>query len=129
MKYEITVSGDNNSDYEDLELLAKNTEDCHAEFSEYFDMDATYKDVVIGGYMDFQFEDGKFKTETYYESNRRLTDTELEHLKEYTVGQWSDGIGEGYEQEPAFIDDEGEEVYVNPWHSKQVVTIKQEIEE
>lgn len=46
--------------------------------------------------MDFRFEDGKLWTYTVYETTKKLTKKDLKELGEYTQGQWSDGIGEGF---------------------------------
>ena len=42
-------------------------------------------------------------------------------LKEYTVGQWSDGIGEGFEQQPISVD--GNTYYVSMWYRGQTVNV------
>lgn len=103
--YKITVRGEAQTDYENLsELDGVDCQDC---FSEYFD-DTTYSNDVTGGYMHFEYEDGKLWTVTNYNSNRELTQEELDDLEDYTTGQWSDGIGEGFEQEPCYYDDEEE---------------------
>lgn len=41
---------------------------------------------------------------------------------EYTQGQWSDGIGEGFEQSPVPVGPGGGEYYISPWHRGQVLT-------
>lgn len=46
-------------------------------------------------------------------ANRNLTDQELEGIKSWLSGQYSDGWGEGYEQQ--FFDYEGYEVRIHPW--------------
>lgn len=47
--------------------------------------------------------------------SEKLTDEETEAIKNYICGQNSDGLGEGFEQQPIRINDE--EVYVGFWHS------------
>lgn len=44
-----------------------------------------------------------------------LTAEETEHLREWITGQCSDGLGEGFEQQP--IDTEDGKLYVSFWHS------------
>jgi hypothetical protein len=75
--------------------------------------------------MYFSFENEKLWTITQYFSNRELSNEELEILSDYTQGQWSDGIGEGFEQQPCFYDDNEEEVYISPWDINQEVEITQ----
>ena len=76
----------------------------------------------------FSTKDGKLFVTVEYGTARRLTTEEQELLKEYTIGQWSDGIGEGFEQFPSAKDDQGNDVFTSMWHRRQVVTIE-EIEE
>ena len=104
--------------------------DCQDSFIEYLWCDdkiieAALKEVVTGGILSFDFDSSKclLFAETTYESSRELTEPELEALKEYTSGQWSDGIGEGFEQEPVCRN--GVEYYISAWHQDQVATVTQ----
>lgn len=120
--YKITVKGEAKTDYKDLsELDGIDCQDC---FSEYFDKTSYSKDVT-SGYMHFEYKEGKLWTITQYNSTRELTPEELEDLLSYTQGQWSDGIGEGFEQQPCFYDEDDEEVFISPWSPRQEVTITQ----
>ena len=96
--------------------------DCQDNFADYIDEELA--DKIEDGYMDFKFEDGKLYTYTEYTTKENLTDEELTQLGKYTQGQWSDGIGEGFEQFPCTYLD-GEEVYVSPWYFGQVLEITQ----
>ena len=51
-----------------------------------------------GGSLRFGCDDGEslLTVTTEYRSRRPLTDTELTWLVAYTLGQWSDGIGENW---------------------------------
>ena len=121
--YKITIKGEAFSDYENLSQL--DGVDCQDDFAEYFGNDFSFKDNIESGYMYFSFENGKLWTVTEYFSDRELSKDELEKLSSYTQGQWSDGIGEGFEQEPCFYDKDGEEVYVSPWKREQVLETTQ----
>jgi len=60
-----------------------------------------------------------------YETTNKLTPIELESLLKYTSGQLSDGIGEGFEQEPCMYQNE-KPIYLSPWFRDQVLTIEQD---
>ena len=116
---------DGEVDIEDLSIL--DGIDCQECFSEYFDGDESYAQNVEGGYMHFEYKDGQLWTVTVYESSRELTNDELSDLEDYTTGQWSDGIGEGFEQEPC-MEDDGIEYFISPWHRNQEVTVTQTLD-
>jgi hypothetical protein len=122
--YKIIVKGEASTDYSDLKEL--DGIDCQDEFSEYFDDDFTFKNDVSHGYMDFRVENGKLFTYTTYQSNRLLTKEELDQLQDYTQGQWSDGIGEGFEQNECKYDDNDEGIFISPWFPAQEISITQE---
>lgn len=90
-----------------------------AEFSEYFHEGPLLKAGITGGYMEFVFdkEANNLFAETTYQIERRLTPEEETALIEYTQGQWSDGIGEGFEQ------NEERGAYISAWHAKQDVEL------
>ncbi len=151
-KYKITIKGEAKTSYPHLERL--DGIDSQDNFAEYFGEDEkSFSKDIKSGYMKFVFEDGKLWTITEYWSKRELTKEELDILAEYTQGQWSDGIGEGFEQNSCYesdvsyqqyteqelvdiasgkYDDDPEEifeVFISPWFGEQVLTIKQEIDE
>lgn len=108
------------TEYENLKDL--DGIDCPDCFSDYFDKTSYSKDVT-GGYMDFVYENDNLYTRTIYNSTRKLTEDELISLGDYTQGQWSDGIGECFEQFPITINDE--DVYLSPWYFGQELTFDQ----
>ena len=93
---------------------------------------------VTGGYMRFEYNKRleSLYVITEYDTTRKLTKEEEQQVIDYTQGQWSDGIGEGFEQEifsgdiPRLDDPEYdkkmESVIYNPspWHNGQRVTIE-----
>lgn len=119
--YQITIKGEAKSTYTNLAEL--DGIECEHEFAEFFE-ETSWSDDVDGGYMDFRYENGKLWTYTEYYSFRLLDKNELEELLDYTVGQWSDGIGEGFEQYPCYYYD-NQEIYISPWFKGQEQTIDQ----
>jgi hypothetical protein len=96
---------------------------CQDEFVEYMHED--FKSKLSSGYMDFRFEDGKLWTYTVYSTREVLSEDEVKRLGEYTQGQWSDGIGEVFEQFPCDHESDGAEIYLSPWYHGQKLEIKQ----
>lgn len=152
MSYKITIKGEAKTSCPYLEEL--DGIDCQDCFSEYFDGDESFAEDVSGGYMHFKYEDDKLMTYTVYTSTRELTKKEEQQLIDYTQGQWSDGIGEGFEQESChtaskpfqqyteeeladiasgkYDDDPSPttEVIISPWYGGQVaVCIQEQIKE
>lgn len=72
-------------------------ESCEEDFADWFD-EGSGLDFINCGFLEFEYVDGKLYSITTYESSREPTESELQTLIDYTVGQWSDGIGEGFEQ-------------------------------
>src|SRR5690242_4410276 len=60
--------------------------------------DALAAALEPGGYITFSYRDGteQLAAITEYCSRRPLSDAELHLLVDYTMGQWSDGIGENW---------------------------------
>lgn len=143
MKYKIVVKGDAKTDYPLIGELDGISD--QENFAEYFDRDFTFRKNIKSGYMQFAVEDDVLMTVTTYYSDRELTKKELDKLLDYTKGQWSDGIGEGFEQnechegtvafnvyDPNYDDyanqeeaDADRRVFISAWHGKQVATIEQ----
>lgn len=70
--------------------------------SRYGALGESIRASVFDGFMSFEYdvEEGRLYTLTTYEVSRVLREEELQILIDYTQGQWSDGIGEGFEQFP-----------------------------
>lgn len=102
---------------------------CNDDFVECMDKPDPQK--FESGYMSFEYnkDDQSLYTKTVYilKDGFTITEKEIKELLKYTQGQWSDGIGEGFEQFPCYITDEkfeedGEltdEVYLSPWYYGQ----------
>ncbi len=117
---------------DDLEYLDKTSDD--QPFMDYYRSDLYSKEfedevkkVVHGGYMCFEYDKIKNQliTKTVYRVDRKLKDEELKDLMSYTQGQWSDGIGEGFEQYP--IESKNCEYYISAWHRGQNLWFDYEI--
>lgn len=96
-----------------------NNIDSAEDFTDYLDK---LNEKLWRGYMTFEVEDITYVITTY-DVREPLTTIEIEYLKEYTQGQWSDGIGENFEQEPcAYL--ENKAIFISPWFpNQQIITI------
>ncbi len=111
------LAGETNA--KDINIL--NGKDCQDDFVEYMDEeDYPFVSNLEFGHMSFKVDDGKLYTITEYglQEGAGLTDAEIAKLIDYTQGQWSDGIGEGFEQFPCAYQRD-EEVFVSPWFRNQ----------
>ena len=128
--YTVLVTGLAHTYYPNLSRLDGLVAD-GANLSEYFSEAETCNGAVSGGNLYFKVVDGELITHTEYQSTRRLTQAELLQLAQKTQGQWSDGFGEGFEQQPVFTDnswqseDGDSDVYVSPWCRNQVLKVQQ----
>jgi len=112
-------------DYDDLKMFdgvkANEPED---ELTQYFWAEKSERDgklvgLLTNGYMRFEYDDNlsELLTVTEFDTTRKLTTDEEEALISYCQGQWSDGLGEGFEQDP--VVKRGEEYYIHAWHEYQ----------
>lgn len=111
--------------------------DCDECFTDYINTD--FPKCVTGGYMSFIWNEKRQQLDviTVYETTRKLNSLEEQKVIDYTQGQWSDGIGEGFEQEPFRESDdnwgsdyEDDTIYnPSPWHPEQKVRIEYKGEE
>lgn len=81
--------------------------------------------IMPGSYMTFLFDEKlqKLIVGVLYLPKETLTTEEIEELKDHTQGQWSDGIGECYEQCVAKQTDTGLDMYVSAWHDAQKLDV------
>lgn len=124
--YKIEIKGEARASHEDLAAL--DGIDCQDNFVDYFDDEeenGTIGEALQSGYLNFKYLDNKLWAITEYESSRMLKEDELQELMKYTQGQWSDGIGEGFEQQSC-LEIEDEEVFISAWYPGQELQVKQE---
>lgn len=79
----------------------------------YFDGDKSVDEKVVSVQMDVEEMDGELWAVAVCQLKGSLSPGELDELKEFCVGQYSDGWGEGYEQRPRRTEDG--ELYVSFW--------------
>ena len=120
--YKIIIKGEAKTDFKDLRKLDGIV--CQDDFVEYLDKPLSLK--LDNGYLRFEYTGGKLYSVVEYEAFEKLSEQELQELKSYTSGQLSDGIGEGFEQEPCYYSDDNEEVFISPWFYRQLLEITQE---
>ncbi|MDP9968081.1 hypothetical protein FB547_12264 [Variovorax beijingensis] len=85
--------------------IALHRENMEESFSDYLLDGSETRELaglgISGGELKFEFDSqvGGLMAQTEYLTPRFLTETEIEALRGYTVGQWSDGIGSNFFQE------------------------------
>jgi len=77
--------------------------------AEYIDMGSPLYDIVESIVVDVKKQGENIISKTTIKTNEELTDDEIEYLKDYITGQFSDGWGEGFEQNAIADWDEEEE--------------------
>jgi hypothetical protein len=108
--------GEDDREATDEEKAQCNGVSCQDDFADY----SEFRSKLKIGHMSFKFEEGTLFTVTEFAVKEDLTSEEIVKLMNETQGQWSDGIGEGFEQFPcAMIGDE--EVFISPWFSGQEI--------
>ena len=123
--YRIVIKGKSGSySPENVSLNELDGIDCQDDFTDYIHNDK-FKSKLSSGYMWFKVENGMLWTITSYDSTEELTEEELVELGDYTQGQWSDGIGEGFEQQECGYTDDNKEIYISPWYGGQKLEIEQ----
>jgi hypothetical protein len=135
--YKTTIKGDcegyygiNDIDAEDMYCLGrgvlKSVEDIdiYSSFHEYIDhisLAGVFTDSKE--YFTYDSINHKIYIIVEYFSENRPTDEQITLIKEYTQGQFSDGIGEGFEQRPIKLIDSVEyeeyECYISMWYRGQ----------
>lgn len=101
--YKITIKTQAITDYPylyDLHRIHDNDD-----FTNYLDNNSYSSNLEEGSYLKLEYNpsENKLYSVVEYISNRELNKDELDDLLEYTLGQLSDGIGEGFEQNPCYI--------------------------
>jgi hypothetical protein len=77
--------------------------------AEYLDLKSDLYDVVESIIVGVEKQGENIISKTTIKTNEELTDDEIDELKDYITGQFSDGWGEGFEQNPIADWDEEEE--------------------
>lgn len=115
-------------EYEDItgfrvDEIARNARPPDEDFAEYFHPESL-SNYFENGYLEFYVENDTLMVKVTYDIkeglDRSVNYNIINELKEYTLGQMSDGIGEGFEQHPCMYLN-GDDVYISPWYRGQVL--------
>ena len=90
----------------------------------YFDGSAAVDEKVLSFFPSVEEVDGRLYGVAVCQLKSRLTSDELAELKEYCVGQYADGWGEGYEQRPRKTS--YGDLYVSFWQDKDFFILTKE---
>jgi hypothetical protein len=104
--------GSENREASDLDRAMCTGVTCQEDFVEYSD----YSDYLESGIMSFVFENGILYNVTTYVviDGDNFSDEDIEQIEGETIGQWSNGIGEGFEQNAACMFGD-EKVFISPY--------------
>ena len=94
--------------------IEKTLDGCiYEDMVEYFDESETARAKIQSMIWEFESVNGCLYGKVNVTISEELTEEEIEAVREYICGQNSDGLGEGFEQQPIRIDDG--EIYVSFW--------------
>lgn len=77
--------------------------------AEYLDLRSGLYDIIESIIVDVEKQGNNIISKTIIKAKEELLDEDIEELKEYIIGQFSDGWGEGFEQRPIGEWDEEEQ--------------------
>lgn len=119
---EITANDTHTDEFFPLKYIPDGVENIKddIEFSKYNSLNTS------GGYIQFKSIDNVLYTIVEFYSEKKLTPTEIGMLVKETSGQLSDGIGEGFAQQPCLTLEDRIDVYIDPWYYGSKFTAKQE---
>lgn len=75
--------------------------------------------IASEGVIELRFYSGILNVHVVYQLTEKLGADDVALLKEYTLGQLSDGVGANFEGEPCFKD-----IYVQVWSENQTLEIQ-----
>ena len=87
----------------------------HRGLMTYYREDDSVNEKVFSMNIDVEVHDGRLWGVAALEVSEPLTTEEYDKLKDYLLGQYSDGFGEGFEQRGIQVDDD--ELFVSLWDS------------
>ena len=103
------------SEAEINDALKEYTANDENDMADYYNEDDGVKEKLTSAVWSVELHGGRLFGRIDCSLKESLTAEETEHLREWITGQCSDGLGEGFEQQP--IDTEDGKLYVSFWHS------------
>ena len=97
------------------DALNRYTADDENDMATYYNKDDGVSEKLTSAVWSVELHGGRLFGRIDCSLKEPLTAEETEHLREWITGQCSDGLGEGFEQQP--IDTEDGKLYVSFWHS------------
>ena len=97
------------------DALEEYTANDENDMAAYYNGDDGIKEKLTSAVWSVELHGGRLFGRIDCSLKESLTTEETEHLREWITGQCSDGLGEGFEQQP--IDTEDGKLYVSFWHS------------
>ena len=97
------------------DALNRDTANDENDMATYYNKDDGVSEKLTSAVWSVELHGGRLFGRIDCSLKEPLTAEETEHLREWITGQCSDGLGEGFEQQP--IDTEDGKLYVSFWHS------------